>query len=237
MFIGSWSFGAFIRSLYASCISAWGGVLSWALRLPEPCLVGKKPCVRWSVSCREWLYWKKWMSPEIPAWTMHACKLKGFFRCLEKDREIPVCKRIGCEMEVLAWEMKDPPLERRWVVTDGSGEKQHFLPSESGLLWTHLSALGCHLRVRLRLGATACNRGGYMAAGAKGEFLAGSSRKPPHTTCRLHHTSTLGEGSRRAEDVHPPPVPLSAPCAMAPSVQHPCAPKPGWHVLPAINWE
>jgi len=74
-----------------------------------------------------------------------------------------------------------------------------------------------------------------MAAGARGEFLAGSSRKPPHATCCLSHMVGLGEGFRRVEDLHLPPVLLSVPCAVAQCFQHPCASKLGWCVVPATK--
>lgn len=93
--------------------------------------------------------------------------------------------------------------------------------------------MGCHLGVGLRLGATACSGGGYTAAGARGEFLYGSSRKHPHNTSCPSHMAISG-CNRSAEDIPPPPVLLSTPCAVALSVQHPRAAKPGWHVFPAM---
>lgn len=79
----------------------------------------------------------------------------------------------------------DPPLEGRKVVAGWPCGRQHFLPTESGLQWTQLSALGCHLGAGLRLGATSCNAGHYTAPRARAELLTGQS-----TCCLIHEDLT-----------------------------------------------
>lgn len=118
------------------------------------------------------------------------------------------CKRAGCGILGLIWEMMGSPLERRWVVSDWHpvmlGEGSTFCC----LKWTAVNSSVSHLRVGLRLGSTAWNRGDYRAAGVRGEFLAGSSMKLPCTTCCLSCMDPLGEGSRSAEGSMSLPSPV-----------------------------